>query len=42
MTVLGTEIVFANNMPKGYTPVILNSLEENPLDTLKKNKEMTI
>ena len=42
MSVLGTEIVFSNNMPKGYSPVILNSLDDNALELLKKNKEMTI
>ena len=42
ISVLGTEIVFANNMPEGYSPVILNSLDDNALEMLKKNKEMTI
>jgi hypothetical protein len=36
MSVLGTEIVFSNNMPKGYSPIILNSLDDNALEMLKK------
>lgn len=41
-TVLGTEIVFSKNLPKGLSPVILEDLAENPLIAIGKHKDLTI
>lgn len=39
-TLLGTNIVFSNNLPKGYTPLVLQG--DDPYEMFGKHKEMVV